>query len=478
MSATKGGGFGSGPWGGAPWGGNAPKDEPIEPAETVTITEGLTVDLPLKLLSATAVTSFVVELTFSYDLDPGFGPLTAPANYNIPSLTVTGAALSGPRTVRLQTSEQGSSVYTVTVDQARSVATDLLSPLFDTATFTGFPLLPFFFATAQSDTKVMLTFSAPMLVNADFTSAVNYSVRDFQGTVIPVTSASAQGVAPVSRVTLGLGSPLTKGGYYVAEVTSLVKTQTGLSMTTPTDVFQWAPMQNALVGALSIPIRDFSGEVSGGLLGQPAGLVYFSPALDTAVANSTIQVDEMALCTRAFDVYEFPNLPDPNPLFTFGSGPLTTLGAAGVVLWAPADRLGQARVQLSDTREDVFPIPIDGLTEMTLFEPIDTTRGGFLNDARWALNVGVATSFSTYDNSTPAGPGPAEYLRAPYDLVVASETAATNASVTVFLSDSVSTTDTVGLEKLVVLSDSVAAVDNGDLFLTGGWTAEFSPEFE
>lgn len=406
-----GGGFGGGSWGGGAWGGSSGALGPIVASETVTLIEGLVVDLPLKVVGATPLNAFLVEVEFSHDLDPGFGAHTSPANYGItPTLTIFSAVIGpAPNVIRLATSEQAPVFYTLTVAQARSTATDLLSPSFNTANFAGFPIAPTFFAAAQSNTKVMLTFSTAMAQDVEFTTSSNYQIRDFQGNIVPIASVAAQGPSPVSRLTIELASPLDKGGYYLAEVDPAVKTTTGLSLSPNIDVFQWMSMEAPInVGPLVIPIHRFSGEVQGGLLGQPAGQVFFSPALDVPVANSTIQVDEVSLCTRAFDVYEFPQPIDPPPLFTFsavGPGSSAVLGST-TALWSSAERQGLARVELSDSQAETFTAPTDGPADATLVEPIDITRAGFLNDDRWVLFDGVGTSFITADNLTPIGPGP------------------------------------------------------------------------
>lgn len=404
-----GGGFGGGPFGGAPFGGSLLDEGTL--SETLTLTENLTVVLVLKLKGATALSPYLVELEFSHDLDPGFAAHTNPANYAIvPPLTVFGASL-GPaaNVVRLQTEEQAPGIYTVTVGSAQSADGDALGAAYRTAAFAGFGISPTFFAAAQSPTKVMLTFSTSMTEDAELTDASNYEIRDLQGNPVAVSSVTTQGPSPISRVTLTLGASLDAQKYYVAEVDPSVKTSTGLSMSPATDIFQWQPMQNPInVGPLVIPLDNFSGEVSGGLLGQPAGLVFFSPALDVSVTDSTIQVDEVSLCTRAYDVYEFPEPIDPPTLFTFsatGPGATAVIGPT-TALWSSAERQGLARVNLTDSQEETMPAATDGPADATLVEPIDITRAGFLNDDRWVLYDGVGTSFITADNLTPIGPGP------------------------------------------------------------------------
>jgi hypothetical protein len=150
----------------------------------------------------------------------------------------------------------------------------------------------------------------------------------------------------------------------------------------------------------------FTGEVSGGLLGQPAGQVFFSPALENSAANSVIQIDSVQVCTRAYDQYEFPELPDPTPIYTFGpSSTGATIGSG--VLWAPAWRLGLVEMDLSDAQEDTVATAVSGPCDITLEEPIDITAGGFLNDSRWRIFPGAPdTDFTIINNLAPVGPGP------------------------------------------------------------------------
>ena len=357
-------GFGGTPWGGGPWGGFS-ADGPILLSETVTLGEGLTVSLPLLVVAATPINPFMVEVTFSHDLDPFFAANFNPANYSIsPTLTILSLIPgSGPNSIRLNTAEQAPTNYLLTVVTGRSVASDLLTPAPQIAPFAGFYVTPRFVAAAQSDRKVMLVFSTAMLQNSAFSDPNSYQIRDFQGNIIPILTATPQGNAPISRVTLALDADLEKGGYYVAEVDPSIQTTGGLSITPPIDVFRWNAMEAPInVGPIVIPIENFSGEVTTGLLGQPAGQVFFSPALDVSSPNSIIQVEDVSLCTRAFDSYEFPNPPDPTPFYLFGGGPVSLLGAPGMVLFAPAERLGQARVEVRDARTEPMPSFTDGLT--------------------------------------------------------------------------------------------------------------------
>lgn len=408
------GGFGGGPWGGSPWGGGSLSGiAPVTIDETVSISESVTAAVPVKLLGATPLSAFLVEATFSQNLDYSYPPVLAVSNYSIPGLVVVHVdpphVEPGPptSTVLIVTSEQGPTTYTLTVTATRSILGDPLDPAFDTATFPGLPIQPTFFAAAQSRTKVELVFATAMVQNAAFEDPSSYQITDLNGGSISIASATASGPYPIQRLTLELSSDLVPGGYYVATVLSaLVKTVTGFNIYPPTDLFQWAEM-SALIntGPIEIPITDFSGEVSTGLLGQPLGQVFFSPALEASAANSVIQVDEVSVCTQAYDSYEFPSIPDPQPLMTFGVGQpySTTLNADA--LWATAERLGVARINLSDSRSETMPTAEDGPCDATLQEVFDQSKVALLNVSDWVLFDGVNPSFICADNTAPIGPG-------------------------------------------------------------------------
>lgn len=397
------GGWGSNPWGGGAYGGSLLGS--VDLVEGVPVSEGLDVYVPLRLDAAAAINAFLVELTFSHDLDLGFTPILSPSNYGItPSLSVYSVSPGpAPNQVRLITAEQAPVVYTLTVSQAKSVPGDVIDPAHRQLNFAGFPIAPTFFATAQSRMKVQLTFSTAMLQNAEFTDPASYSLTDLQGNAITINSVVASGTSPIRRVTFALDSELDPGGYYVATLLSnQIKTTGGLTISPETDLFQWNEMSAPInVGPLVIRLLDFSGEVTTGLLGQPAGQVFFSPALDADAPGSSIQVDSVSLCTRAYDVYEMPELPDPPLLYTFGgNGPgATAVLGPSTVLFTTAERLGLARVNLTDSQQDTMPTAVDGPADATLVETIDITRAAFLNDSRWRTYPAVGAGSSS-TNST------------------------------------------------------------------------------
>jgi len=400
-------GWGIYPYGTSPWATGL--SGPVEIPETVGVSEAVALTLPLRVVSATALSPFLVQVEFGQALDFGYAPVLNTANYStVPILGISSVAI-GPTssTVWLTTDQLTQPIYTLTVADARSSVGDTLDPAHRTAIFAGFGTAPVFFASAQSRTKIQLVFSTEMEQNAAIVSAGSYQVTDLNLTPITVTSATIYGPTPAQRVTLELDSEMVPGGYYVVQITNPgVKTVGGLNLNPTYDMFQWGEMQTPMRGIpISIDISNFSGEVSGGLLGQPLGQIFFSPALEAAIANSTIQVDSVSCCTRAYDTYTMPSLPDPEPLMTWGPNQTYSATLGNNVLWATADRLGLAQVNLSDLREDTVAAPVDGPADAILQETFDQSRVSLLNVSTWTLYDGVGTPFSTADNLTPVPAG-------------------------------------------------------------------------
>lgn len=430
------GGWGGGSWGGGAFGGSSSGSvaytntvtETITisesltlvvnyipaTAETISFNEALNVVGPLNLVGAVPISPFVVEVTFSHDIDPLFAANFSPSNYildpTIPPLVIENVVQAASNAVFLITEEQDAFIYTLTVVTARSAPGDLLSPPNQTTTFPGFAIVPQFYAVAQSRRKVMLVFSSTMdqgpHTGTAFTNPANYSIRDLQGNLVPIVSVAPQGPSPESRATIILGADLTPGGYYVAHVGPAVKSTSDLSVAPPDSLFQWHTMEAPITtGPIVIPFSSFSGEVTTGLLGQPAGQLFFSPAFEHEAENSIIQIDEVSLCTRAFDAYSFPQPVDPPALFTFSpTAPAGVLGPTSV-LWSSAERQGLPRITLSNSHTDTLPDPTDSRCHATLVEPIDITKASFLNDSRWKLFPGTL-NFKTASNLSPIGPGP------------------------------------------------------------------------
>jgi len=504
VSGYAGSGWGIGPWGG----GVITTSEGVIVVinDAVALTDEASYEIPLRVAEAFATSPFSVRVRFSNKIDITFPPFVDASNYTIPGLTVLSAAVEDDYHVLLQTTPaQQKILYTVTVGQALSSNGDALGPD-DSADFLGFALISSFFAGAQSTTKVELVFSTAMEQNAAFTDPASYTITAVTGSVpIPVLSATPSGPEPIRRVTLIVGTLLESLEYYAVVLAPEIVNVLGERPVPHMDIFQWADMTRPRTGRpLEIPIKDFSGEVTDGLLGAPDGQVFFSPALEEAVSSdSTIELETLSVCTRAYDEYRIPNPPDPVVLFTFGPG-VTTVTGPSTVLWGDANRLGQAIMSLKETRfSDDVQVGSDFLAAMILQEPIDSTRGGFLNDPRFVMRGGSGSTesvsgteaelgdtatvleslkverlapgftatwdtpvpkyFTTADNLTPIGPGPSFYDISAHDLLETQESAEGSSWTfeRIATLDSVSTTDSVAAEMTygVVAEDSVIIVE-------------------
>lgn len=407
------GGWGGGPWGGMPWGGASLESGDLTTlgvSESVSITEGLTVNLPYEVDTVVPLSAYLLRVDFTSLVDPLFPDNLDAASYTIPGLTVFSANFNPTFThsIFLTTSEQLAQSYTLTVAlTTQGLSGDVMNPLANTANFLGFPLAPSFFATAQSDTKIMVTFVQTMMVDAALTDPSNYTVRHANGTVHTINTVNQVGLED-RHVELLLSTSLSSGNFYSVTIDASVQTSGGQGLYPDADLFRWVKDNTFTV----VELDRFSGEVSTGLLGQPAGQVFVSPALETLAANSILEIDEISVCTRAFDVYQIPSIPDPPVLFTWPP-PSTVSTSSNLngpgVLRASAERLGLARMNLSDFQEDTFTAPVDGPADATLVETIDITTGGFLNDSRWETYPAATASigvFNTADNLSPIGPGP------------------------------------------------------------------------
>jgi hypothetical protein len=509
MSGFGGSGWGSGPWGGSSFRGNFLYDITIDDVCVITdgsegsfivdafandsciITDDVEYGTLLRVVQATALSLYSVRVRFSNDIDLIFPPLSDPTNYTIPGLTVLGVTLSGVDNVTLHTTPaQDAIVYTVTVAQGRSLNGDLLG-LEDFASFLGFVLIPSFIAGAISSTQVDLIFSTEMNPDAAFTSTGSYTIQGGSGVTIPILSVTISGSVPIRRVSLRLTAPLQSMETYAAIVSSAVTSILGQVVSPDTYLFRWADMSRPTQGVpIEIPIEDFSGEVTGGLLGNPAGQVFFSPAYEAVGATSAIELESVSVCTRAYDQYTFPALLDPPALYTFGPGVTSTL-SSGFILWAPAEKLGLFKSKLSDfEQEDVLPkiydfstgsleSPIgDNPAIATLRETIDITRASFLNDSRWRIFPGTGGFvFTTADNTTPIGSGPTTIrklsvpgidVRDPYDPMTITDDVDVSMNSNVYTSNGITLTDSVQTELFyeVTASDVLNLVDQASRSLT------------
>jgi hypothetical protein len=253
-----------------------------------------------------------------------------------------------------------------------------------------------------------------MLNDANLSDAANYTISDLNGHLLTVASAKPeQAINPVS-VILVLATAMTDTEFYTCTVSSNILTIEGHSVIPPTVVYQWVAGDNRF----QVPLNLFTGETSGGLLGNPSGLVFFSPSLNVATPSSIIQVEEVKVCTKAYDSYCIPPSAAVSrvPLYTFGGGLVPTPSPDPyllnqVVLWAPFPCLSDATFNLTPTEEDTFPAPVDTSCSILIRQPYALGYVALLNDPAWFIfdhehGTSVPPMFITAKNLSPIPPGP------------------------------------------------------------------------
>jgi hypothetical protein len=370
--------------------------------------------VPFEVSAAVSLSGVLVRVDFTAPLDLTHAANFNPVNYTIAGLTVLDVDPAGSSSVILHTSTQDSVSYVVVVNatpgRIQAIGADFLDPEHAEAPFDGALIAASFTAAAQSERKVRLQFSEPMAIDAEFTDPANYQLTRLDGHVVPVNSVGQTGPDD-TRAQLMLDEDLTPFVHYSVQLGPALRTEAGSAVRPDTALFQW---KRSNARPIRLEIGRFTGEVSGGILGTPAGQVFFSPALGTSAANSVVEIESVSVCTRAYDVYTLPGTFGlTNPwLFTFPAssvGGTALLGAGGGILSGRALRLGLPAIALTDLQTDQFSTAEDGPAEGLLSEPIDITRASFLNDARWRTFPGIGASlgaFTTADNGTPIGPGP------------------------------------------------------------------------
>lgn len=410
--------FGSGTLGSSPYGGKS---------------------LLFQVDSASSWSAFIVVVTFSEPPDLTDPETTNPANYFIQNLepgTLIGfpqQVLSAPdvNSVYLVTPQQEYIQYSVTVNNlVSSESGTTVDTVLNTAEFTGQPVFEGgLVVKAVRANAVNIVLDFPMIVDAALLDPANYSVIELSGAPIPVVSVVPNTPSNATRIVLELGLPLRSSVPYNVTVGPAVHRLGGGSLYPSSGVVVW--VSRALF--TRVPFSSFSKELTSSnldadpniaaLFGEPDGLVFFSPSLKTGGApNSSIQVDDVSVCTTAFDTYRFPQPIDPKPLFTYNAFN-TTSYLNGDVLFTDFYRLGEARHTLRNRPQDAIGSVTDVGAMMVLTEVWPPARVALLNNPGWALFDGVAPppyDFVTADNMLPFPvpvPGPTHYFVNPLESI-------------------------------------------------------------
>jgi hypothetical protein len=371
------------------------------------------------LRAVVPINSTQVRVIYTDTFDSTYPPLTDPSNYVISSfLDVYSVVIDSPRSVILVTSPQSAISYTLTIGDARGFYGQPLDPTLVSSSFTGIASASTFYAVATGRTRVRAVFAEAMLQNVALTDVAHYSLVNLNNTTISILSVEIE-QNPTQSVIITLGEDLEDEKQYRLRILSGIVTVSGKVISPDSYVFHWC--ENAL--NVTIPLDLFTGEVQGGLYGPHGGLVFFSPALETTTANSIIQVEDVSVCTKAYDEYSFPPVLDPPVLFTHGAGLIptpnvTTLNSTAV-LWAKFPRLMEATLNLDYHVEDTFSRPTDNSCSMTMVQPWDLDYVSLLNNTGWKLfdNAGEPPNyFCTANNLAPILPGPTTITVLQFDL--------------------------------------------------------------
>jgi len=330
-------------------------------------------------------------------VDAAFSPLLSPDNYVVyPPVFIHSVVLESAQSVVLNTDPMTDAVYTVAAFEARGYLGEPLHEALTSTRFTGAKVGPSFYAVATAKNRVRAVFSKPMLVNAALTDPAQYVLKDLSGARVAVTSVTPEQLSDVRSTVLHLGVDLQDERHYSLTLSNQLVDQDLGQVIPSIAAFQW--VENVL--RTQVPLAEFSGEVMDGLLGIHAGLVFFSPALDAPIANSIIQIEQVDVCTRAYDEYQIPQPIDPSVFLTHGAGlvptpRVSTLNTAEWVLWADFPGVLDARFELALSKpfEDTVAPPVD-TAATTLDETWPAGRVAVLNSLEWKLFKadGVAAS--------------------------------------------------------------------------------------
>lgn len=188
------------------------------------------------------------------------------------------------------------------------------------------------------------------------------------------------------------------------------------------------------------------------LFGTPNGQVFFSPSLvPGGGAGSTLQVDDVAACTKAYDTYSFPPTADPNVFMTAGLGLVPVPGSllnGPDVLVTGFYRLREAQFNLSLHPSDTLPPMVDVGATITLTQTYDPARFSLLNNPAWHLADGTGLPFVVADNLSPLGPpvvAPKRHFVNPGEVVGLAEALVTEAEQEASVVEGVTLMESFGL---------------------------------
>jgi hypothetical protein len=285
------------------------------------------------------------------------------------------------------------------VDELEVIAT--VPPVLDTVTVVeSLSVGSGFKVRALSATRIKVTFASEMLLNSALTDVSSYTVRKSTGDLATVLSLTLDSGA--RGLTLTLSTPLDSLAHYAVLIDPSVLTLDNESLTPRVNLFQYIES----IRSVRVQAGQFSGEVQGGLLGNPLGLVFFSPALEAPIDGTIIQVDSVEACTKVADAYTMPpQVVDPPIFSTWDTAVTTALNES--VLWAPRDAMAEAHTDVTLLPSEMMPATDDSSATATLTEPWDPNYVALLNNTEWGLFDDLAPPARNFMTADIAGPIPA-----------------------------------------------------------------------
>lgn len=254
---------------------------------------------------------------------------------------------------------------------------------------------------AVSATRVLVLFGSVMTNDSTLVDPTTYTLRQNDSTTIDVASVAAG--PGLTYVTLTLVSSLTPYKLNQIEIPGALSLG-GIPLAGLILPFQW---QGATLHT-RIQMQDFTGEVTSGILGDPRGLVFFSPSLDVPAPGSVVQVEDVSVCARPYDTYTIPQPIDPPALYTYNptvNGPTASM-LNGAVLWGAFPRLSDARTDVGLKVPDTATEAVDSHAIATLTEQWDPTYVSLLNSVAWKLFDNAGSPPLTFSTANNAGPIP------------------------------------------------------------------------
>jgi hypothetical protein len=355
---------------------------------------------PFEVVQVTPLTTSKLKVQFSAPLDFSYAPNLTSLNYTIPSLTVIQVTQSTYNSVILDTTPFVGSNYQLTVITAKSVFESTLTG--QTFNFSGVVTPVRLKVAATHPRRVRVTFDRPMPLSGFLINPSSYALTDYQNVVNPILTVTPEQQGDPTSLLLTLLNDIEDTHWYHFNVSPTLLAHSGLPLSPRDYTFQW----NARTLQTEIRENLFTGEYTGGILGQHAGLLFFSPSLEVPSTNSIIQVEDVSVCNKAYDTYVMPQPVDPAPLFLWAPGiSLENTQLNSSVVWGGPFRLNEISIALGQTEEDTATQAVDGRCVVTLQEEYDPTYVALLNNSHWRLFDNSSPTFICANNLGPIPPG-------------------------------------------------------------------------